>query len=244
MAAGLASVAESWTDPDATFRINTAGTFNLLESMRRIHPSAQLVFASTASVYGAPDSPEEMPFTETAPTRPASPYAASKAAAEVLCRQFELQYGLDITVLRFFNQIGPGQDGSQAPVEFASGIAAAEKRGEQRYYLKVGNPKASRDFTDVRDAARAIAAVIENRVVGTFNVCSGKSVSLKEIVAILAAESHVEIGVLIDPLHSHHADIPVVFGSSAKLHEATGWEPSIPLEESLTGLLDSWRARV
>ncbi|MGA7435795.1 MAG: GDP-mannose 4,6-dehydratase [Solirubrobacterales bacterium] len=243
LAAGRASVADSWKDPDGTFRTNTAGAFNVLDGMRRICPSAQLVFASTASVYGRPASPDEMPFTEDVPARPSSPYAASKAAAEVLCRQFELQYGLDLTVLRFFNQIGPGQTGGQAPVEFASGIAAAEKRGEQRYYLKVGNPKAERDFTDVRDSARAIEGVISQRVTGTFNVCSGQAVSLKQIIEILTTASQIEIGMLIDPQHSHREDIPVVFGAPGKLRDAIGWQPSIPLNESLEELLADWRTR-
>ena len=244
LAAGVASVSDSWQEPDKAFRANTAGVFQVLESMQRLAPGAHLVFASSASVYGAPESPDELPYSEATPSRPSSPYAASKAAAEVLCAQFVRQYGMDVTIARIFNQIGPGQSDAQAPAEFSRKIATAEKEGKTQLDLLVGDPSIERDFTDVRDTARAVSRLIENHSTGTFNVSSGTGTSLKTIVDLLADNTAVDITVKINPDHHRRADIPLVCGSAGKLREEIGWQPETPIARSLAELLTDWRTRV
>jgi GDP-4-dehydro-6-deoxy-D-mannose reductase len=242
--AGRSSVSQAWTDPPGAFRTNTTGTFNLLEGMRRISPEAHLTLVSSASVYGTPETEDELPFTEKSPSRPASPYGASKAAAEVLAGQFARQYGLEVAIARVFNQVGPGLSVAQAPAEFARDIAVAEHRGERTLDLAVGNPEARRDYTDVRDTARAFAGIIKERETGTFNICSGTGVRMHEVAAGLASHTPVEVGVRRTPERAHRADVPLVIGSGSRLKEAIGWQPEIPLWISLLDLLDDWRRRI
>lgn len=240
-AAGISSLGEAWEHPDRAFGVNTTGVFNLLEALRRHTPASHLTFTSTAAVYGPPKAGQG-PFAESSPIQPTSPYAASKAAAETLCGQYEREYGLGVTVARLFNQIGPGQSASQAPSEFAMRIAHAERHGQREVDLPVGNPEAERDFTDVRDTARAIADLTTARVTGTFNVCSGEATSLREIVRLLGEATGLEASVVDKPGHHRPADVPRITGSAAKLKGATGWEPEFSLGESLALLLDDWRA--
>lgn len=244
IAAGQAAVGAAWRDPDAAFRVNTAGPFNLLDSARRLTPGAHLVFISSAAVYGPPATTAALPFTENSPLNPGSPYAASKAAAEVLCHQFTRQAGLAITIVRVFNQLGPGQPASQAPAEFALAIARAEKQGADRVLLPVGNPAAERDFTDRRDTARALTGLVANRVTGTFNLCSGTATDLRAIVTGLATHTGLEVEIEVVPERAHPADVSSIYGSNEKLGRATGWRPEITLGRSLADLLDDCRNRV
>jgi GDP-4-dehydro-6-deoxy-D-mannose reductase len=244
LAAGMASVADAWEDPERAFRVNTAGTFHVLEATARLVPDGRVMVTSSAGVYGPPDSPSSMPFTEDSPAHAVSPYAASKAASEVLCHQFTRQTGLVVAICRIFNQVGPGQSDAQAPAEFSREIALAEKRGEDVLDLPVGNPRIERDFIDVRDTARAFAELIDAGLGGTFNVCSGGAVSLARIVGILDSFTDVEVRIQTDPGHSRAGDIPRVYGSNTRLGETTGWRPRVSLETSLADLLEDWRGRV
>ncbi|MBK5232542.1 MAG: GDP-mannose 4,6-dehydratase [Thermoleophilia bacterium] len=244
MTAGRSSVSEAWADPAGAFRINTTGTFNLLEGVRRISPEAHLTLVSSASVYGIPETGDELPFAEVNPSRPASPYGASKAAAEVLAGQYARQNHLRVAVARVFNQIGPGQSEAQAPAEFARDIALAEQRGERKLDLAIGNPEAGRDYTDVRDTARALAGIIKDGETGNFNICSGAGVRMYDVAAGLASHTPVEVGVERTPERAHPADVPLVIGSGKRLQKTIGWQPEIPLWISLLDLLDDWRRRI
>ena len=120
-------------------------------------------------------------------------------------------------------------------------IALAESRRETAVALKVGNPDAERDFTDVRDTARAIASLASGRISGTFNVCSGRETSLYELVWLLGLTSNLEVSVAGKPDHHRRADVSRIVGSPAKLEAATGWKAETPLHSSLALLLDDWR---
>jgi len=243
-AAGISSVKEAWDDPEATLAVNTRGYFNLLEAIRQLAPDAHLTVASSASVYGPPASSVSLPFTEDSALNPASPYGASKAATEVLCHQYERQYGLQVAVIRLFNQVGPGQSDVHAPAEFARRIAVAEKQGEKGWMVPMGNPESRRDFTDVRDSAQALVSIVDERLVGTYNLCSGQSNSLREILAGIVMATKVEVGIQLKPERSHPADISELYGSGKKLFDAIGWQASTPLDESLADLLEDFRGRV
>lgn len=244
MAAGISSVKEAWDEPDRNFRVNVEGVFNLLEAMRTSAADIHLTVLSSASVYGAPPSPDALPFTEESPADPTSPYGASKLAGEVLARQYGRQYGFPVAVLRLFNQIGPGQGTGSMPSEFSRRVALAEARGERRLMLPVGNPESERDFTDVREAATGVAGVATTRTAGLFNLCSGESVSVAKIVHGLNLLTGVEIGMSVDPSQAHPEDVTELYGSGEKLEAATGWKPSAEIDYSLESLLDDWRGRV
>ncbi len=247
-AAGISSAARAWRDPGEAFGINTRGTLHLLDAMRETVRASHLVVASSGSVYGVSKTGrggmKTGAFTEGDPARPASPYAASKAAAEVLCSQYSREHGMAITQARIFNQLGPGQTPGQAPSEFAREIALAEARGDPRVVLEVGNPGAERDYTDVRDTARALSSLVEQGTTGVFNVCSGRAVSLASVIESLAALTPVNVEVAVEPARAHPVDPAAVTGSNCKLAAATGWKPETTVVESLRDLLEDWRRRI
>ena len=149
--AGQADVGGSWEAPADTLRVNAEGTLHLLEAVRSTS-GARVVTVTSADVYGVV-RPEDLPLDETAPLRPVSPYAASKAAADLLALQAYLGHGMDVVRVRSFNHLGPGQDDRFVCSALAARIAAAEAgQGDE---VRVGNLAARRDFTDVRDVVRA-----------------------------------------------------------------------------------------
>ncbi len=153
--AAIASVPATLSAPEAAFRVNALGTVNVLETLRRAGVG-RVVYVSSADVYGHV-RPDETPVRETRLLKPSSPYAASKAAAEVACRQFWRTFGVPVVILRPFNHTGPSQGLGFAPSDFASAIARIE-RGEGEPRLAVGNLQSRRDYCDVRDIARAYLA--------------------------------------------------------------------------------------
>ena len=183
--AGQADVGGSWDSPVQTLRTNAEGTLILLEAVR-VLDGVRVVTVSSADVYGMVD-PGDLPTPESAPLRPVSPYAASKAAADLLALQAHLGHGLDVVRARSFNHLGPGQSDRFVCSALASRIAAAELAGEDS--IRVGNLDARRDFTDVRDVVRAYRCLaLEGRPGAAYNVCTGTTVSIREV-----AERLVEI---------------------------------------------------
>lgn len=237
-AAGISSPRACEEDPAACFSANTGATFNLLEAIRISAPRTRLVCLSSAAVYG-PGAGD--PLAETDPVAPHSIYASSKLAAEVLTSQYVREGKVSATTLRVFNLIGPGQPGDQAAAEFALEVRATLDKGLDEVGITVGDPGISRDFTDVRDAARAVASVIGKP--GVFNLCSGRTTSLLELADTLAglARRHRDPGFAVhldtDPDRTSPGDARSVCGVPDKLRNATGWRPEIPLERSLSDLL-------
>lgn len=239
--AGSPSVAESWQRPAETFAVNATGVLNLLAAVASDAPGAYVLCVSSAEVYGEP-SPERLPFEENLDPAPVTPYGASKAAMEVVCEQYARSNGMRIGISRSFNQIGPGQ----APEFVASGlarqVAAAEKAGAERVELELGNPAAARDFVDVRDGARALLALAERELTGVFNLCSGEAVPVMRLTEHLEAATPLAVEVRSAPALERPRDAAVVRGAPGRLREATGWQPEIPLERSLTDTLEWWRS--
>jgi GDP-4-dehydro-6-deoxy-D-mannose reductase len=234
--AALSWVAESWRDPARFWEVNAVGTVNVLEAVRREQPQARVLAVSTGEVYGRA---ERLPTPEDAPVRPVSPYAASKAAAELACTQAR-GAGVDVVVARAFQHEGPGRDDRFALGSWARQLAALEVAGGGT--LLVGNLDIERDITDVRDVCRAYALLLEPSVpAGIYNVASGRSVRLGEIVELLVGMARVPITVEQDPERLRPADLPVQRGDPSRLRDATGWEPEIPLERTLSDMLEAAR---
>jgi GDP-4-dehydro-6-deoxy-D-mannose reductase len=173
--------------------------------------------------------------------RPNAPYGASKAAAEVLASASAARTGLPVTIARLFNQLGPDQPPAQVPAGFAVEIAAAESAGAEAVALEIGNPDAERDYTDVRDTARALLLTVERRATGTFNFCSGRTRSLRQVIEALAELTEVAVKIETAPERTNRNDVSVFAGSADKLRSATGWTPEISLEQSLAALLEARR---
>jgi GDP-4-dehydro-6-deoxy-D-mannose reductase len=234
--AALSSVGTSWDEAGETWRVNVVGTVNVLEAVRAKAPKCRVLVASTGEVYGPA---QRVPTPEDEPIKPVSPYAASKAAAEVACEQAR-RAGVDVVVTRAFQHEGPGRDERFAVGSWAAQIARAEEAG--RGTVRVGDLSAKRDIVDVRDVCRAYELLLDPSVAGgTFNVAGGRAVEMREVLELLVGLAEAPIGVEPDPARLRPADLPVVCGDASRLREATSWEPMIPLEQTLADTLDAAR---
>ena len=240
--AALSSVGRSWDEPAVTLSDNAATAVNLLEAVRREAPSARIVWISTCEVYGVP---ETLPIPESAPLRPANPYAVSKAAGELLARVYAESHGLDIVRARPFSHSGPGQQ----PIFLLSSLArqAAEGRHAGVTHLRIatGNPDTRRDFTDVRDTVRAYRRLAEIETNGVFNVSSGRSISAAEQVRMLAELiAPIEVVHEIDPTRVRAHEVIDLRGDHTRLTARTGWEPAIPLSQTMAETIEWWARRL
>jgi GDP-4-dehydro-6-deoxy-D-mannose reductase len=239
--AGAADVGGSWAAPRSTFLANALGTLNVLEASREA--GAERVLAVTsADVYGRVTQ-DELPLAEDRPLRPVSPYAASKVAADALAQQAWLGHRLPVVRVRAFNHLGPGQSDRFVAPSVAARIARNERDGGDD--VPIGNMTPRRDVTDVRDVVRAYRLLVEAGEPGAvYNVCRGSAVSVEQLAQALLGMARRPMRLVSDPALQRPVDIPVLVGDNGALRRATGWEPTIPLEQTLSDVLADWRARL
>ena len=239
--AGWADVGGSWKAPVEAFRVNAEGTLNVLNAATDVGVERVLA-VSSADVYGKVTT-DELPLTEDSPLRPASPYAASKVAADYLGLQAWLGRGLPVLRVRAFNHLGPGQTDKFVAPALASRIARAEVEGGD--VLTIGNLTARRDFTDVRDVVRAYRLLVLHGEPGeVYNVCSGHDLAVQDLADTLLAMARRPLRFETDPELLRPVDVPVLRGSHQRLTAATGWTPEISIDRTLADLLADWRGRV
>jgi GDP-4-dehydro-6-deoxy-D-mannose reductase len=233
-------VSASRRDPWGTLETNVRMQLNVLEGVARIKPSCQVLVVGSSEEYGL-ISPEDLPIDEDTPLRPLSAYALSKVTQDLMGLQYALTHSLQVIRVRPFNHIGPRQRRGFVAPDLASQIAAAEL-GRQPPVLQVGNLEARRDFSDVRDVVRAYVMLLTHGELGNvYNVGSGESHSVQELLDRLLAMSQVAIEVVQDPQRMRPSDIPEVVCDASRIREQTGWQPEIPFEQSLQDILDYWR---
>ncbi len=239
--AGASDVGGSWSNPQATFRANAEGTLNVLWAAREAGCERVLTVGS-ADVYGKVTA-EDLPIDEDQPLRPVSPYAASKCAADHIALQAFLGHDQQVVRARPFNHLGPGQTDRFVAPALAGRVARNELLGDE--VVVVGNLSPKRDFTDVRDVVRAYRLLIEHGTAGeVYNVCSGRAIAVQELADQFIAMAKTPMRLEPDPALQRPVDIPVLLGDSSKLRRDTGWEPEIPLEQTLRDLLDDRRRQV
>jgi GDP-4-dehydro-6-deoxy-D-mannose reductase len=239
--AGQASAAQSFGDPAETFRVNTAGALTLLEAGRRVVPRARFLLVGTGEVYGSQPAGTRVP--ESAPFAPLSPYALSKAAADLAGAAFAEAHGLDLVRTRSFAHAGPGQDDRFVLPSFAKQIAQLE-RGNDEPVLRVGNLDVVRDVSDVRDVVAAYVALLaRGRRGAVYNVCRGEGVKLSDVAARLVAKARRPLRIEVDPVRVRPVDVPYLVGDPGALRGVTGDVAVLPLETTLDAVLDDWRAR-
>ena len=238
--AAQADVGASFRNPAETLRINVEGTFNVLDAARRAG-AARVVAVTSADVYGRVD-PSRLPVDETAPMRPVTPYGASKAAAEMVCVQAGLGSGLGVIRARAFNHLGPGQSDRFVAAALAARIVANERSGAD--VVRVGNLEARRDFTDVRDVVRAYRLLALGGAPGeAYNVCRGTARGVRDLAERLVARARHRMRLEADDDLMRPVDVAEMSGDPSKLHDATGWQPTVPLDQTLDDLLDYWRSQ-
>jgi len=238
--AALASVGESFQKERLTFRINFDGTLNVLDAAREVRRLKALLFISSPEVYGR-FRPVNKTLKEDHPFEPISPYGISKAAAENACQYYFRQYRLPVIIARAFNHGGPRQSDSFAIPSFARQVAAIEA-GKQRPILKVGDLSARRDLSDVRDIVRGYRlAATRGKAGEVYQLCSGKTVPIKSVVADLVAMSSRKIKIQTDRSRLRKSDIPVLRGSNRKATQRLGYTIRYSLKETLADTLNYWR---
>lgn len=239
--AGQADVGGSWQNPVETIRVNVEGTLNVLDAAR-LAGCRRVVAITSADVYGR-ITDADLPVRETHDLQPVSPYAASKAAAEMVCLQAGLAHGLEVVRVRAFNHLGPGQSDRFVASAIASRIAACEREGST--VVQVGTLDARRDFTDVRDVVRAYRSLMTSGRAGeVYNVCSGTDRSVREVTDILVNLSTTDITLETDPALVRPVDLRVLRGDNTKISGCTDWSPTIPIEQTLEDLLEFWRSNL
>ena len=237
--AARSAVGDSWRAVKPTFETNLIGGVNLMEACRPVREKARVLIVSTAGVYRA--GPE--PITDDSPIAPASPYAVSKLALDLLAAQYAETQGFHVVRARPSNHTGPGQDARFAVPAFARRIAEIE-RGAAEPLLRVGNLNARRDFTDARDVVRAYALALERGASGqSYLIASGVSRTMRAILDAMLAASPRRIEVVVDEKKLRAADPDYHFAPPARLRDATGWKPEIPFERTLADTLAFWRER-
>ena len=240
--AGMAFAPDASGDPVEAFRVNLAGTLAVFQGLRELGLRPPVLVSGSSEVYGAP-TPADLPLRETAPLDPRRPYALSKAAQEAAAIEAGALWGFPVVVTRSFNHCGPGQ----RPVFVVPAMARrvlAVKDGVAGV-IPAGNVDVQRDFSDVRDVVRAYRLLLEASAAGRFaekplivNVASGSAVSIRSLIERLCTLAGVRTSIEVDPALVRTDDPPEIRGDPTRLIELTGWHPEIPLERTLTDVLD------
>jgi GDP-4-dehydro-6-deoxy-D-mannose reductase len=241
--AALTSVPLSFANPEETYRSNLLGSLNVFAAVRAAAGGCRIVWVGSSHAYGYA-SGAELPVTEAAAFRPLSPYAVSKAAADLAAYQWSRAHGLDVVRVRPFNHTGPGQAPHFVCADFARQVVEIE-RGMRTPVVHAGDLDVVRDFSDVRDVVRAYMAAWQSGQQGeAYNVCSGVGRTPRQILDTIVHLAGVQAAVAVDAGRQRPDDVRSLIGSAAKLRAATGWSPAISWEQTLRDVLDDWRARL
>ena len=238
--AGYANTGGSFKEPDRAWADNLTATRSLYDALAATGARARVLFVSSGLVYGEPDPPDDA-CDERTTLKPASPYAASKAAADLVSYQYTRSAGLDIVRARLFNQIGPRQSADFAVPNFARQIAAAEA-GTQEPVVETGDLSAKRDITDVRDLVAGFPLLLEKGVRGeAYNVARGEAFRIQDLLDRLVSMARVPIRVTQKLEPGRKSDTAITRADVRKFRAATGWQPRLTLDRSLADILDYWR---
>jgi GDP-4-dehydro-6-deoxy-D-mannose reductase len=197
------------------------------------------LIVTSSEVYGYLTE-EQLPVREETPLAPVHTYAVSKVATHFLGQAYYQTYGVPVIEVRPFNHIGPRQRTGFVVPDFASQVAAIIA-GESDPVIRVGDLSPRRDFTDVRDIARAYELLAQGGEPGqVYHVCSGRAYAIQEILDGLLALCDRPVEVETDPKRMRPSKMPVLLGSAERLIKRTGWTPYIPLAQTLEDTLAYW----
>lgn len=240
--AAQSSVAASWKNPDLTLDVNIKGSVHILEAIRKLDDKPSVLMIGSGEEYGY-ILPTEIPVREDNVLRPGNIYAATKACQNMLSSIYCKSYGIDIKMVRAFNHIGAHQSDIFVVSNFCKQVAEIEN-GKKPPILYVGNLQAKRDFTDVKDVVRAYAMLIQNGTCGeTYNVGSGRAISIQEVLDIILDMSTCCIEVKQDLERMRPSDIPIIEADIQKISNDIGWKPEIALKQTILETLNYWREK-
>jgi len=234
-------VPTSWFSPADSLTTNIIGQLNVFEAVRSLNLDPWIQIACSSEEYGMVYD-HEVPIKETNPLRPLSPYAVSKVAQDMMGYQYYMSYGIKVVRTRGFNHSGPRRPAVFVCENFANQIVEIEKN-KRPPVIYVGNLEAKRDFTDVRDMVRAYWLSLDGTCQpgDVYNIASGKTYKIQEVLDTLLSMSNVKITIEQDSTRLRPSDVPILLGDYSKFHAVTGWQPTIPFEQTLQDILDYWR---
>jgi GDP-4-dehydro-6-deoxy-D-mannose reductase len=237
--AAMASGSEARRDPGGAWVVNAAGTTRLVEATTKLRHAGTsdplLLLVSTAEVYG---KGRGVPRREEDPVCPQSPYAASKAGAELAGLEAWKRTGLRVIIARPFPHTGVGQPSQYVVPAFIERLRAAKRTGAAE--VPTGNLDPVRDLLDVRDVVEAYLALLSSGEPGqVYNIGRGEGVSLRQVFQQLAELMGVRAAAVPDPALVRAADIPHLVGDSTKLRSVTGWSPTVSVPQILQDMVNA-----
>ncbi|MCP5048646.1 MAG: NAD-dependent epimerase/dehydratase family protein [bacterium] len=240
--AAISNVGFSWKNQDLTYKVNFLGSSNLIEAVSQFAPSCRILLMSSAELYG---NLKEGAYSEAdVICSPRNPYSLSKIAMELVGELYMHAGNMDIIKVRAFNFTGPGQAPQFVAPDFSRQIARIEA-GLKEPVLRVGNLSAVRDFSDVRDIARYLAVLAEKGESGkVYNLCSGGSCSIQDILDILLDFATKDITVEVDPKKLRPVDVPFLWGDNSLIKDKFNLTPDYDIRHTLLDLLNDWRKKV
>jgi len=234
--AGLVSVVDSVKEPALYFDVNVNGTLMLLEEVRKAGRGCRIIFSSTGLIYG---NPLYTPVDEKHQISPASPYAASKAAADALCQAYGRSYGMDISILRLFNIYGPGQSAAN----LIPSVAIQALKGNT---IKIGSPGSTRDFCYVKDAIEAFIRVgLSDRRGEVYNLGTGISTRVETIAKMIARIANIDARIEVDESKVREGESGMldVKADNSRL-ASTGWKPRYSLDKGLSETVEWYKDNI
>ena len=241
--AAQSSVALAWEKPGLTIDVNIKGSVNVMDAVRDLYYKPRLLLIGSGEEYGH-IKPNEVPIVEDNYLRPGNLYAATKVCQNMIAQIYAKAYDMEVIMVRAFNHIGPGQSPTFVVSDFCKQVVEIEK-GLREPVMRVGNLRARRDFTDVRDVVRAYALLVQHGKAGeTYNVGSGHAIEIQGILEMIIAQSGVDVKVEVDPNKIRPVDVPIIEADTTKLRSETKWVPEISLEQTIRETMDYWRTRL
>lgn len=234
--AAISSVGASWEIPQTTVHVNVIGALNIMEAVRKIDCNLKVMFIGSSEEYEESDRP----INENSPLNANNPYGISKMAQEQFAEIYRERYGMQIYCVRPFNHTGIGQKASFALPSFCKQAAEIEKSGRSGT-IKVGNLTAERDFSDVRDIVRAYRMIIESDdCTKIFNVGSGETHSLAELLEYIVSLSSQNINIEVDPKRFRTVDTPRICCDNSYIKKELGWKAKYSIFETLKMMYKSY----
>ena len=235
--AAISSVGASWNIPQTTVQVNVVGALNIMETARKCKHKPKVLFVGSSEEYVI----SNMPINEQAELNASNPYGISKVSQEQFAKLYREQYGVKVYCVRPFNHTGVGQRDSFVLPSFCKQVAEIEKSGKSGI-IKVGNLKVKRDFSHVKDIARAYRMIIENdKCEQIYNVGAGEAYSLEDMLAYVIGLSNQKIRIEVDQNRIRPTDQPIVCCDCSLIKKELGWEPQYTVFDALKEMYDYYK---
>lgn len=238
--AALSSPARSQSNPLETYTNNIGAQLNLFESIIKLSQKPTTLIVGSAEEYGLVDS-QITSIDESTPLNPTNPYAVSKITQDYLGLQYFHTHQLPVIRIRSFNHTGERHTPTFVVPAFCKQVAEVEI-GRRKSLVVEGDLEVNRDFTDVKDMVNAYVLAMEKCLPGdVYNIGSGKAVNIGDLLNLILSKANREVKVEKDLTKQGKSKVKTLVCNHQKFTLATGWEPQIPLEETIDRVLQYWR---